>query len=147
MKNLYEQDFYQWTQKNAQLLREGRLSEIDTANLIEELEIMGRSEKRAFVNHLAVLIAHLLKWERQPGLRSKSWRYTIREQRIQVGDILDDNPSFKQSLDEMLSKAYRKAIVLAVKETGLDEETFPSTCLYGFGKVLDEKFFPGDSSE
>ena len=143
METLYDRDFYEWTQKNAQLLREGRLSEIDIDNLIEELETMGRSEKRAFVNHLAVLIAHLLKWERQPVLQSKSWKYTIREQRAQVADILDDNPSFKHSLDELLLKAYGKAIVRVVKETGLDEETFPATCPYELEKIMDTTFFPG----
>jgi hypothetical protein len=145
METLYDRDFYEWTRKNAQLLREGRLSEIDTDNLIEELETMGRSEKRAFVNHLAVLLAHLLKWERQPGLRSKSWRYTIREQRAQVADILDDNPSFKHSLDELLLKAYGKSIVRVVKETGLDEDNFPATCPYEPDEIMDTTFFPGDN--
>jgi hypothetical protein len=142
---LYEKDFYEWTQKNAQLLREGRLSEVDRDNLIEELETMGRSEKRAFVNHLAVLIAHLLKWERQSVLRSKSWRYTIREQRTQVEEILDVNPSFNHLLAEMVLKAYGKAIVRVVKETGMDEDHFPSTCPYEFDQIMDPTFFPGEN--
>jgi K+ transporter len=146
MKTLYDQDFYEWTQENARLLRERRFSEIDIDNLVEELEIMGRSEKRAFVNHLAVLIAHLLKWERQTVLRSRSWKYTIREQRAQVADILADNPSFKHSLDEMLSKAYGKAIIRVVKETGLDEEAFPAACPYGFEDISDTGFFPGGNA-
>ncbi len=142
METLYEKDFYEWTQKNAQLLREGRLAEIDIDNLVEELEAMGRSEKRAFVNHLAVLIAHLLKWERQPVLRSKSWRFTIREQRAQVADILQDNPSFKDSFTDALARAYGKAVVRVVKETGLDEETFPESCPYMFTEIMDSDFFP-----
>jgi hypothetical protein len=146
MVTLYDEDFYAWTRKNAQLLREGRLSEIDTDNLIEELEAMGRSEKRAFVNHLAVLIAHLLKWERQPALRSKSWRYTIREQRAQVADILEDNPSLKHSLGDLLLKAYGKAILRVVKETGLDEETFPPVCPFSADQIMDAAFFPGEQA-
>ncbi len=142
METLYEKDFYEWTQKNAQLLREGRLAEIDIDNLVEELEAMGRSEKRAFVNHLAVLIAHLLKWERQPVLRSKSWRFTIREQRAQVADILQDNPSFKDSFTDALARAYGKAVVRVVKETGLDEETFPESCPYMLAEIMDSDFFP-----
>jgi len=105
MVTLCDEDFYAWTRKNAQLLREGRLSEIDADNLIEELEAMGRSEKRAFMNHLAVLIAHLLEWERQPVLRSKSWRYTIREQRSQMADILEDNPNLEHFLGDLLLEA------------------------------------------
>jgi len=146
METLYDRDFYEWTQKNAQLLREGRLSEIDIDNLAEELETMGRSEKRAFVNHLALLIAHLLKWECQPVFRSKIWKYTIREQRAQVTDILDDNPSFKHSLDEMFLKAYGKAIVRVVKETGLDEDMLPATCPYQLEDILDTTFLPGGNA-
>jgi len=142
METLYEKDFYEWTQKNAQLLREGRLAEIDIDNLVEELEAMGRGEKRAFVNHLAVLIAHLLKWERQPVLRSKSWRFTIREQRAQVADILQDDPSFKDSFTDALARAYGKAVVRVVKETGLDEETFPESCPYMLAEIMDSDFFP-----
>jgi hypothetical protein len=146
METLYDQDFYEWTQENARLLRERRFSEIDIDNLIEELETMGRGDKRAFVNYLAVLIAHLLKWERQTALRSRSWKYTIREQRAQVADILADNPSFKHSLDEMLSKAYGKAIIRVVKETGLDEEVFPAACPYEFENIMDTSFFPGGNA-
>ncbi len=135
--------YMKWTRKNAKLLREGRLSEIDADNLIEELEAMGRSEKRAFVNHLAVLIAHPLKWERQPVLRSKSWRYKIREQRVPVADILEDNPSLKHSLRDLLSKAYGKAILSVVKETCLDEEAFPAACPYSADEIMDAAFFPG----
>jgi len=146
MEALYDRDFYEWTQKNAQLLREGRLSEIDLENLIEELESMGRSEKRAFVNRLAVLIAHLLKWQYQPDLRAKSWRSTIKEQRMQVADLLEDNPSFKPFLNDMFLKAYKKAVVIAEKETGLEEETFPVPCPYELEEIMDTTFFPGGNA-
>jgi hypothetical protein len=69
---LYEKDFYAWANKNAELLRTGKLSEVDAENIAEELETMGRSEKRELTNRLAVLLAHLLKWVFQPELRSNS---------------------------------------------------------------------------
>lgn len=139
---LYNKDFYEWTQKNASLLREGKLSEVDLENLIEELESMGRSEKRAFVNRLSVLIAHILKWQYQPKIRSKSWRYTIEEQRGQVADILEDNPSFNSLLDEMLLKAYKKAILIVLKETPLNKADLPVSCPYAFKQVMDNEFWP-----
>ncbi|MGC8493169.1 MAG: DUF29 domain-containing protein [Syntrophobacteraceae bacterium] len=142
---LYEKDFYEWTQKNAQLLREGRLSEIDLDNLIEELESMGRSEKRAFINRLAVLIAHLLKWEYQPERRSKNWRYTIKEQRRKVMDLLEDSPSLKHEIRQRIRKAYDDAVVLAVKDTELDEAIFPATCPYKLEQIMGEDFFPGEN--
>jgi len=142
METLYDRDFYQWTQENAQLLREGRLSEIDLENLIEELEAMGRSEKRAFVSRLAVLIAHLLKWKYQPKIRSQSWQYTIMEQREKVNDLLEDNPSFKQSMDTMFSKAYKGAVLIILKETPLDKSDIPASCPYAFEQIMDNDFLP-----
>ena len=55
----YTQDFYGWTQDQANLLRTGRLSDLDIENLIEEIETMGRSEKRALESRLNVLLMHL----------------------------------------------------------------------------------------
>lgn len=143
---LYEKDFYEWTQKNAQLLREGRLSEIDLDNLIEELESMGRSEKRAFVNRLAILISHLLKWQYQPERRSKSWRSTIDTQRIDVADILEDSPSLRHEMEERLTRAYIKAKIMAEAETGIDRDNFPATCPYDFEKIMEPSFFPGEDA-
>lgn len=85
---LYEQDFYAWAKRNSELLRAGRLSEADVDNIAEELDSMGRSEKRALVARPAVLIAHLLKWKYQPALRSNRWKNTIKEQRRKVGKLL-----------------------------------------------------------
>lgn len=140
---LYEKDFYAWTQKNAELLREGRLSEIDLDNLIEELESMGRGEKRAFMDCLAVLIAHLLKWHYLPERRSRSFRYTIKEQRRKALDLLEDSPSLKPEIEHGIGKAYEDAVLLAVRDTELDEATFPATCPYGLQDILNDDFFPG----
>lgn len=85
----YEQDFYRWTQEQASLLREGRLSAIDVDHLIEELETMDARERRELTNRLRVLLAHLLTWRYQPGRRSRSWRATIDEQRLSLDDLLD----------------------------------------------------------
>ena len=142
MESLYDKDFYEWTQENANLLREGRFAEIDIDNLVEELEAMGRSEKRAFETRIAVLIAHLLKWQWQPERHGKSWEYTIREQRVRVADILRDNPSLKHYLDELLPRAYEKAILTFVKETGLQEKILPVACPYSFDEIMSKEFFP-----
>src|SRR5689334_13690461 len=90
---LYDTDFYAWTAEQAALLRAGRLSEADVENIAEEIESMGRSERRELVNRLTVLFVHLLKWRHQPGLRPRSWALTIEQQRIQLGRHLDHNPS------------------------------------------------------
>jgi hypothetical protein len=73
----YETDFYGWTQQQAHLLKTGCLSSLDVANLIEEIETMGRSEKRELDSRLMVLLVHLLKWKYQPKRRGRSWELTI----------------------------------------------------------------------
>ncbi|WP_143171095.1 DUF29 domain-containing protein [[Phormidium ambiguum] IAM M-71] len=100
--DLYETDFYAWTQKQAELLRQRDLNNLDIENLIQEIESLGKQEKRELVNRLGVLIGHLLKWEYQPNKRSKSWLKTIREQRRKITDLLQENPSLKPYLDEAI---------------------------------------------
>jgi hypothetical protein len=139
----YKKDFYAWTMHNAQLLREKRLSEIDIENIAEEIESMGKSEKRELISRLAVLLAHLLKWEFQAERRSNSWKYTIKEQRLRLHDLLQDSPSLKKSLEDNLSRAYEHAIIIAVGETNLSENNFPETCSFSLKQVFDHNFFPG----
>ena len=138
----HENDFYSWTQQQAELLRQGCLSEIDIANLIEEVEDMGRSEHRALESRLAVLLAHLLKWQYQPSQRSTSWEATIREQRRKVHRGIAQNPGLKPSLDKTLTDAYGDARLSAMGETGLKLSTFPIDCPWQLKQVLDDDFWP-----
>ncbi len=119
------------------MLRAGRLDEADLGNIAEEIASMGRSEKRELVNRLAVLLAHLLRWQVQPGLRSASWRLTVVEQRERLAEHLKDNPSLKPMLPDALETAYRFARLTAQRETGLPDGAFPVTCPYLFEQVGD----------
>jgi len=138
----YQKDFYGWTQEQAALLKAGRLDELDVSNLAEELEAMGRSEKRELEHRLIVLLIHLLKWRYQPSRRGNSWRLTIEEQRLEVFDVLSDNPGLKPRLDELFHSAYKKARLRAANETGLDKTDFPSTCPWSIAGVLDDEYWP-----
>jgi Domain of unknown function DUF29 len=140
--DLYEQDFYAWANEQAALLRAGKLAAADIENIAEEIESMGRGEKRELVNRLNVLLLHLLKWQFQPGFRSHSWRSRIREQRIRLATHLKDNPSLKSKLDQAVGEAYELALIEAVRETGLPENTFPTTCPYAFAQAIDANFWP-----
>lgn len=142
MRTRYETDFYSWTQEQARLLRSGQLSELDTQNLLEEIEAMGRSELRELVNRLKVLLIHLLKWEHQPGFRGGSWLLTIEEQRNQVEDIIGDSPGLKPKLPKALQDAYRNAIVVAGRETGLPRSTFSGRCPWTFEQIINPDFYP-----
>jgi hypothetical protein len=138
----YEQDLYAWTLDNVSLLRQGKLQEIDVVNIIEELEYMARKDKKELVSRLVVLLMHLLKWQFQPDKRTRSWVATIKVQRIKVRELLEESPSLKYELRIKFDEAYQQAILEAVQETNLPEETFPPTCPYTFEQVLDNQFYP-----
>ncbi|MEQ8999334.1 MAG: DUF29 domain-containing protein [Coleofasciculus sp. B1-GNL1-01] len=136
----YENDFYAWTQEQANLLRTGKLHQIDWQNIAEEIEDRGRAEKRQLESRLEVLVMHLLKWQFQPNLRSRSWQLTIKEQRLRLEKLLQENPSLKSSLDNALEKTYPLATLSAEKETGLS--LFPDTCPYTLAEILSPEFLP-----
>jgi hypothetical protein len=138
----YDTDFYAWANEQASLLRSGKLTQADIPHIAEEIESMGRTEKRELVNRLAVLLAHLLKWRFQPNLRSRSWNLTIIEQRDDVADHMADNPSLKAKLNEAMTAAYRKAVIAAAKETAFDRKDFPSSCPWSFEQAMDAEFWP-----
>jgi hypothetical protein len=138
----YEEDFYLWTTEQARLLRSGELSAIDAANIAEEIESMGRSDRRELKSRLIVLLAHLLKWVHQPEARSRSWSSTIREQRQQIDLVLDDSPSLRTAVAQMLHQAYEIARERAAEETGLAEATFPDACPFTADEVLSRGFLP-----
>lgn len=140
----YERDFYAWATEQATLLRAGRLAEADIQNIAEEIESMGRSEKRELVSRLTVLLTHLLKWQAQPALRGNSWRLTVLEQRGQLAEHLKDNPSLKGILPDAFATAYRFALLGAQKETGLPEEAFPAACPWSSEQVMAEGFLPDE---
>ncbi|XWK90552.1 MAG: DUF29 domain-containing protein [Phormidium sp.] len=148
--NLYETDFYAWTQRQVELLRKRDLNNLDIENLIEEIDSLGKQEKRELVNRLGVLLGHLLKWEYQPNKRSRSWVATIREQRYKVLKLLEENPSLKPYLPEAIAQAYQSALALAVRETEMPYRTFPSSNSYAWEQIENSDFLPGiqlDSDE
>ncbi|MBE9190854.1 DUF29 domain-containing protein [Gloeocapsopsis crepidinum LEGE 06123] len=144
LNNLYEIDFYAWTQEQAKLLRDCKWHELDLPNLIEEIESLGKQQRQELRNCLSVLIGHLLKWEYQPQQRSRSWLSTIRVQRFDLNDLLQENPILKSYLEEALQKAYRKGIELAAGETNLPNKTFPVNCTYTLEEILSDRFFPSE---
>jgi hypothetical protein len=139
---LYTQDFYAWALKNAELLRQGRLSEIDAVNVAEELESMGKSDKRELLSRLEELLLHLLKWRYQPPQRGSSWAISIIKQRDGLTDLLEDSPSLKPGLVAQFAKAYQRARRYASQETGLPLTTFPATCPFTVEQAIDEQFWP-----
>ncbi|MBK1989779.1 DUF29 domain-containing protein [Sphaerospermopsis aphanizomenoides BCCUSP55] len=147
VSSLYVSDFYAWTQEQADLLRNHQWHKIDLQNLIEEIESLGKQQRQELRNRLSILIGHLLKWQFQPQRRSRSWLATLRIQRLDTIELLEENPSLKSYLEEVVGKAYLKGVELAVRETDLPHRTFPSDCPYSLTEILDDGFYPGEASE
>lgn len=145
--DLYEADFYAWTQEQAELLQAGVWERLDIPNLVEEIESLGKQQRQELRNRLGVLQGHLLKWEFQAGHRSRSWLATIREQRRRILEVLDENPSLKPYLSEAIRKAYEDGRDLVIRETSFSYKDLPPLCPYTSEQVLDSAFFPGQWTE
>jgi hypothetical protein len=142
ISSLYEIDFYAWTQEQAILLREQQWSRVDLANVLEEIESLGKQQRQELRNRLGILLGHLLKWQFQPDHRSKSWRATVREQRYRIRKLLDESPSLKTHILEAIAYGYELGLALIVQETPLDYGDLPENCLYLLEQILDDTFLP-----
>jgi len=139
-EDLYNRDFVCWTQETAKRLRaEARIGEADIQHLAEEIEDMGKRDRRAAFHRAAVLVAHLLKWKYQPQKRSTSGSATIRLQRTRLERILADSPSLRGSVEETWTAIYQNGITQAEAETGLD---VPEDCQFTFAEALRPEFLP-----
>lgn len=138
--NLYETDFYAWTLEQSRLLKAGDFTHLDVVNLIEEIESLGKQQRQELRNRLGILIGHLLKWNYQPDKRSKIWRATIREQRREISQLLQENSSLKPYLIEAIALAHKSGLDLVVKETPLDYEDLPDDCPYSPEQLFDPDF-------
>lgn len=142
---LYEQDYHLWLIKTAKLLKEGKISEVDIPNLAEEIEDMGRSEKRAIESNLEIILMHLLKYIYQPEKRSSSWQYTLFEHRKRLRKAFKESPSLKKYFEQVFKECYQDARKMAAIETGLDLDTFPLECPFTSEETLDEEYLPHDN--
>ena len=138
----YDSDFHAWAKDQAARLRDLRPNSIDWENVAEEIESLGKSQRREIRSRLIVLLAHLLKWACQPAGRSNSWRASIVEARSEIAGELDDSPSLRHYPGEVLARQYDVARLSAAGDTGLDADAFPDTCPYTIEQVLDPAFWP-----
>lgn len=136
----YTRDFYSWLMEQARAIRDGRWGAVDRENLAEEIESLGREQFNKLESALRVLLLHFLKWDHQPDLRSRSWTLSIDAQRIEIEDVLADNPGLKPRIAEAIARAYRRARIEAAKETGLETKAFPETCPYSFAEMTSRPF-------
>ena len=140
--NLYDQDFYVWTMEQADLLRRRKPDWMDWNNVAEELESMGKRDRREIINRLEKLLMHLAKWQWQPEKRSQSWSQTIKEQRKQIALVLKDSPSLDNFMRYSLPETWTSAIGEAAEETGLPLSTIPDTCPWNIDAQILADWWP-----
>jgi Domain of unknown function DUF29 len=143
----YEEDLFLWSRHQGELMRAGRLDLVDWENVAEEIESLGKSDRRELGRRLKVLMVHLLKWQFQPEQRSTSWRGTIRDQRDQMADLLADSPSLRSDVAAIPRRKYWNVVITAAEETDLSARIFPADCPYTADQLLDDNFFPGPIEE
>lgn len=140
----YDDDFYAWTQDQAEKLRSARPNSLDWENVAEELESLGRSDRAEVQSRLEILITHLLKWRHQPDWRSKSWLFTIKVQRRDIARKLKLSPSLRGFTEDSIIEVYEDAVEIAARETGFFRDSFPASCPFSPSEVLDPEYLPED---
>ena len=140
--DLDKEDFYLWTQRMAEALRSRSFDALDLENLLDEVESLGRSDRRELRSRLVVLLHHLLKWQFQAEMRSGSWKGTLSEQRRRIRNILDDSPSLRSFLAASVEECYQDARQEASDETELAIVIFPEVCKYTIDEILSVEFLP-----
>ncbi len=142
LAKLYEEDYALWLDTTCQLLRAGQLESIDIANLLDELEDVGHSAKQTLNSNLIVVLMQLLKYTYQPGQRSNTWRFTLKEHRRRLQEALHTSPSLKPYFEQVFDHCYQEARDLAATETGVDLENFPVESPFSSAQALDRAYLP-----
>jgi len=134
----YEHDFYRWTQTQAELLRRGQFADVDLPHVAEEIESMGKSDRRAISSHLRNILLHLLEYCYQPSRRSRSWENSIDHSRREAESIIKDSPSLRAQIPELIAAEYASARKSASRQTRLTLERFPETCPFTIEQVIGD---------
>ena len=138
----YETDLSAWSAEQARRLRTLKPAGLDWENLAEEVESLGRSDKRAIGSALKIVLEHLLKWNFQPTKRSASWTDSIEEHRDRISRILEDSPSLATLPEQILKVEYQRARRKVLRDTRLAQKAVPTACPFTLEQVLDPNFWP-----
>jgi hypothetical protein len=138
--NDYESDFYSWSLQQARLVRQGQWAHLDRDHVADEIEALGLEQFSKLSTAFGTLLVQMLEWDHLPAARTRSLILSIGLQRIEIDEILSDNPGLQPRIAEAIARAYRKARLDAAKETELDESNFPDTCGSGFDDIMTREF-------
>ena len=136
----YRTDFYQWTKDQVDALRRRDPTELDWENLSEEIESLGKRERREVAARLETLAFHLIQWRYKPELQCGVWRSSIHEARRRIEDVVRDNPSLRPYLGECLPQAYEYGRARALDETA--SLALPEECPWTIEQILVPDWLP-----
>ncbi len=141
---LYESDYYLWIQDTVEKLKVQDYDQVDWTNLLDEIEALGRGERRILRANLVAILLFKLRWQYQPDQRLNSWKATVSERRRQIRELLEDSPSLKQHLQEVFQQCYQNAVEQASAVTGISVRGFHSKCPYSLPEVLEQDLLDCD---
>ena len=141
---LYETDYHQWLEQQAQLLREGRIEDIDAQNLVEEFEELAMGERASVESHAETIVEHLLKLHHSPADRPRrGWRLTVVRHRGRLAKRL--TASLRNRLEGSLAALYpdaRRAAAIGLEADDVRTDQLPDECPYTLEQILDADWFP-----
>ena len=142
--SLYDSDVHAWAREQTRAIAERRLADIDWANVAEEIECVGNSQRHEIRNRLRILLLHLAKWEYQPEKRKNGWIGSIGEARSRIAGVIDDSPSLRRLPADRLEWSWTRARMQAAEDMRLSLDSLPEECPYSAEQVLDDTFLPGE---
>jgi hypothetical protein len=140
--DLYESDFYAWTQEQARAIEESRWANVDVVNIAEEIRSLGRQVESEIADRCEILLSYLLKWQwlaEYPGL---AWKENIDRQRQEIADLFEENPSLVEKRERFVARAYENSRRRLKYETYFFETDFPASCPFVVAQVFDTQYFP-----
>jgi len=144
--DLYERDYYAWLQDQVRALRDHSIEDVDWENVAEEIEGLSKTEKHSLRSQMARLVEHLLKLEYARSLswdyNARGWRLSVRSARFEINKLLQESPSLRPRLPEILPDAYYAGRLGALRDPELSEDEIPALSPWTVEKVLDDTFLP-----
>jgi len=136
--SLYDRDFALWVEAQVAAIRAGDPEGLDVENLVEELEGLTERDERALGSQLKRVMTHLLKQRYQPERATRSWQDSVANGREEITDILEQSPSLRRLLPEMMTRNYPRAVGQAARDTRRPPDSFPDQPPFTLAEVLRE---------
>ena len=137
-------DYALWLNNTVNLLKQKNYDNVDWENVIEEIEQLGRSQRRELRNRLTTLLEHCLKlYYSNYNFDYRGWSETIQRSQRELKELLEDSPSLKQYWDEVFFDCYTKAVESLRENRDYQSFLFPDDCPFPeeINQLLTQSFY------